>query len=140
MYFVYDSHNSNFDTTNGKDYVRGLTNPDGSPRYSNVYGQDKWNGVKKINNLFNKWGTYLLNFKQEKRKSYSYHLPDERNALIYGGNGHFVNEIFSYKPESNGNISNTPDPINERYIQTAFFDSYSHLDPPPNPPERYFMI
>lgn len=60
--------------------------------------------------------------------------------MIYGGNGHFVNEIFSYKPESNGNISNTPDPINERYIQAAFFDSYSHLDPPPDPPARYFMI
>ncbi|MFZ1320742.1 MAG: hypothetical protein WAT71_04225 [Ignavibacteria bacterium] len=138
MYFAYNSLNYNFDTTNGERYERGLTEIDGSPRDSNVYGQDKWNAVKKINSTLSKWGTTILKFNQIERRSYAYHLSNERSAM--NSNGQFINEIFTYKPGIDGNALTTSDPLNERYIQATFFDKYYYLNLQPHPKSKYFMI
>ena len=88
--------------------------------------------------MLKKWGPSLINFNIADLRSYSYHRQSERDSMLSGG--HFINEIFTYKPNSDGTVGNVTDPLNERYIQAAFFDKYPYNSSPPYPYSKYFMI
>lgn len=146
MYFAYNGvctgngYQTDYTPTTGEIpmFSAGFVDKNKNVRDINAYGQNKWSFYKRYNRLLEKWGPYLVNFDNSKRSSYIYRKSEERTAMLSGG--HFVNEIYTYRLQTDGSVSTTPEPINERFLQASFFDKYTHLDPPPDPPARYFII
>ena len=120
-------------------YDRGFYNPGGdscnlfgSPRYTNAYGQLKWQNIKEINKHLIKWGNYLLSFNIATRESYSYGIETDRSQLK---SNTYFNDILTYRPSVNSSAcnENTPDSTetrtsivqeceNDRYLQIAKYD------------------
>jgi len=140
MYFTYGGVNK-LPVPNGETpkYFRGFCNPLDTntlltyytPRYVNVYGQQKWNSLKKLNAKLKKWGPYIMSFDNASRRSYILRL--ERNNLI---DETFFNDVISYKADNTDYTipSSTFEPVSQRYLQCGVFN---------NPSEqytRYFMI
>jgi len=136
MYFAYDSRG---EFTNKVEFSRGLTNPDLSPRTANVYGQDKWNGIKKLDSILNRQGVQLVEFDNSGRMSYSYRQIDERNLLttntIVKGLNAF--RAFEFAPDTIPDLINAiPDQTSELYLQAAVFEKPNQG----NDRSKYFMI
>ncbi|MBK8381067.1 MAG: hypothetical protein IPL16_04105 [Ignavibacteria bacterium] len=96
-------------------------------------------GVKKINSTLNKWGTYLMSFDNENRKSYI--LRSEYSNLY---SQTYFSEVITYKPfggtptcpEENPNSSVTGayfECKDKRYLQVATFQNIE-------PNTKFFMI
>ena len=139
IYFEYASTNNignNFyciGLHNGPDPVTGVR----SKRTVNVYGQDKWENVKQINQKLKTWGDYLIKYDNNQSKSFRYHKASERIELTTNS---FIKELISY-PNGNPNLCpeqdpdyDIPDLENKRYIQAGVFKNPSeNLD-------KYFML
>lgn len=104
MYFAYGGHHD-LPVPSGQspDYFRGLCNPyqnNGytyyTPRYTNIYGQEKWNRVKKLNEKLKKSGPYIMSFDNANRKSYILRLAGD-NLIAET----FFNDVITYKPFGN---------------------------------------
>jgi hypothetical protein len=136
IYFSWTSDNENFDLT--KIYSRGITNTDDSPRRLNVYGQNKWEGVKKINATLKKWGPYLMSFDNISRESYIYRIADERNEMYANT---FISKLkafpaFEFAPDPIPDLDNSiPETNTDAYLQAAFFQKEIPTDQ-----SKYFMI
>ena len=81
--------------TNACDYTLGFTNPNGTPRALNVYGQLKWDTLKRINQRLEDWGPTLMSFDNRQTSSYIYRFSTERNLMYQ--NSYFY-DIYTYKP------------------------------------------
>jgi hypothetical protein len=103
-------------------YGRGLVEDDTlrTPRYTNVYGEAKWDTIKAINKRLKKWGPYLMSFDNLNRHSCRFYDENERNVFV--SNSYF-SDIRTYAPD----ISDPDIPINpeeiypNRYLQVATF-------------------
>lgn len=135
MYFAYDSEN---DFSNTQSYQRGLTEVNLTPRNSSVYGQNKWEGVQKIDSTLNKWGPYLMSFDNTNRKSYINRLQSERSLMSANT---FIKKLdafpaFEFAPDPIPDLSNsTAEPNNSAYLQAAFFQKEYETEQ-----NKYFMI
>lgn len=136
MYFAYNSDREFTDTAF---YERGLVDPDMTPRTQNVYGQNKWAGVQKLDSVLNKWGSHIMNFDNTNRKSFIYRFLSERTHMA---STTFLSQLKTYLPVSFAPPNPTPDldnfsvePADSVYLQAAFFNN-------PNDPDinKYFMI
>ncbi|MBK9333087.1 MAG: hypothetical protein IPM96_11940 [Ignavibacteria bacterium] len=122
MYFAYNSENDFSDTAF---YQRGLVERISLlPRTQSVYGQDKWEGVKEINNTIKNWSPYIMSFDNENRRSYIYRIEDERNEMSANT---YINKLKAYPstditPDSIPNLSGmTAETNTDAYLQAAFF-------------------
>ncbi len=137
LYFAWDSNNDGFDTTGGHNYSRGLTNHDDTPRRLNVYGQNKWEGIKSIDKKLKKLGPYIMSF-DTIRRSYIYRIPNERNEM---SSSTFVKELKTYParefaPDPFPDLTGlTPETNNNAYLQAAFFHKENETEQ-----TKYFMI
>jgi hypothetical protein len=123
----------------------GVTDADfnGHPR-NNVYGQDKWDNLKKTIFGIKKWQTYLMSFDNQNRHSYIYSDATERAAMC---NNTYIRDVVTFRPSEDvqpdcglappgeypvweGKIYDCPD---DRYVQVATFKI-------PNDSSQYFMI
>ncbi len=137
MYFTFPSvgqYGSSF-------YFRGFLEP-GLPsviRASNVYGQNKWDAIKKINMKLKKWGPYIMSFDNENRQSYI--LRNEYSDLY---SQTYFSDVVTYKPFGSPPPCNENNP-NSNVSGTVFeckFDRYLHVATFQNsePNTKYFMI
>jgi len=135
MYFAWGSSNSTYDTarvdTTGPVVCsRGLVNTDYTPRRLNVYGQNKWEAIKQINEKIKKWDSYLMRFDSQRS---SYIVRSEKNALT---SETFFDDILTYKPLDQDFPSHQiyPETEAQRYLQVATFnDPNSEVD-------KFFMV
>ncbi|MBK8981072.1 MAG: hypothetical protein IPM38_01845 [Ignavibacteria bacterium] len=137
IYFTYSSVGNI-----GEDYYyRGIIEPGTSPvtpRYYNVYGQEKWNKLTEIGSKLKKWGPYLMSFDNANRRSYIYRIADERNAMSANT---FINKLKAYPstditPDSIPNLSGmTAETNTNAYLQAAFFQKINETEH-----SKYFMI
>ncbi len=138
IYYNYVSFHPN-DT----DYNYGILDIGGVPRYTNMYGQPKWEKFKQITHRLKTWGPSLMSFNNTQTNSYIYRLGEERTSLL---DNTYFKDIVTYKPGSgypicendNPGGSNPPGMIyecyDERYVQAAVFKNTGEVNP------NYFMI
>ena len=124
VYEIYDGHT---DYPKDSNYWVGFTETDGhTPRYTNYYGQPKWEKFKSIVQRLKKWGPTIMSFDNTQTNSYIYR--------------------FDYSTVNSSTIFTdiqtfAPDPVDEvlesyphRYLQAATFfnpnEAYS----------KYFML
>jgi len=119
-------------------FSAGFVDKNKNKRDINAYGQNKWDFFKKYNRLLEKWGPYLMSFDNNERRSYIYRKPEERSQML--SDGQFMNEVFTYKPNTDGTASIIPEPINDRYLQIAFFTKHPWNLPYTSPESQYFMV
>jgi len=101
--------------------------------------KSKWEGTKNINLNIKKIGDHLVKFNNSDRKSYIYHLENERNEA----NAHTViSQLKTYRQELNNSdeeVSITqnsyPDASDKTYAQLATFKKIVS-----EPNTNYFMI
>lgn len=137
LYFMYTSWGCI--PSNGNNYGIGLTNPipcnspnpSYEPRLTNVYGQQKWEKIKSINQKLTAWGPAIMSFNNAERHSYIYRL--ERNDLI---NETYFTDIKTFTPDINdmNSPSNIEEPAASRYLQAAVFKKFEE------PYSNYFMF
>ncbi len=132
MYFAYDSEHKN-DTT----YSIGITDlPGYIPRTQNVYGQNKFEGLKYLNAKLQKWGPHVLSFDPTETKTCIYRKADERSNFLT--TTYFDNIITAlqnpnppcYETDPSTNIE-TP---SQTYVQATTFKKYNEQY------TGYFMI
>jgi hypothetical protein len=110
MYFMYDGWQT------GAGYAYGFTEADGvTPRYTNVYGQPKWDKFISIIQRLKKWSPYIMSFDNTQTNSYIYRLPNERNDLISNS---YIDKVITLKP---GNFKNGQDQNNKTYINNKLY-------------------
>jgi len=137
LYFAWNSESDNFDTTGGHIFSRGLTNNDDTPRRLNVYGQNKWEGIKSIDKKLKILGPYIMSF-DTIRRSYIYRIPNERTEM---SSTTFVKELKTYPsrefaPDPIPDLTGlTPEINNNVYLQAAFFHKENETEQ-----TKYFMI
>ena len=127
-------------------YSRGLTDYPGlSPRYTNVYGERKWDTIAAINRKLKKWGPYLMTFDNTNRHNCIYRLQGERYTFE---NSTYFRSVASYKPGGDDPICglDMPDASSrltdgltfecpeDNYVQAATFNTI------PGNTTQYFMI
>ncbi|HCN36619.1 MAG TPA: hypothetical protein DIS94_02765 [Bacteroidetes bacterium] len=130
LYFIYSSY-GDYAKQHTDYYFRGyldVNNTGGTvtdKRIYNVYGQDKWAATKNINEEIKKIGSHLVEFNNSDRKSYIYHLENERNEA---NTNSIINQIKTYKQDINHtdeeisiSENSIPDPTDKTYIQFATF-------------------
>lgn len=132
MYFAYNSEADTFTTADV--YSRGIANYNLSPRHTNVYGQDKWEAIKKINALLQKWSSHIVNFNNTGRNTFVYRLSGERNLLL---DNSYFNNLKAYPQDPNAlssplNTSDVPD--STFFLQVAIFNN------PEEDNSKYFML
>jgi len=131
--------------SNSCDYSRGFLigeNDYYEPRYENLYGQPKWDSLKRIINRLETWGPTLMNFDNTQTNSYIYRL--ERSNLV---SQTYFSDVVSYVRGTGlppcqldaPDTTDAPHPpdlryecFEDRYLQVATFESTSD--------DRYFMI
>jgi tetratricopeptide (TPR) repeat protein len=145
MYFAYNGvcEGNGYNTTyepsgNPPAYSTGFVDKNKNIRDINAYGQNKWNFYKRYNRILEKWGPYLMSFDNNERRSYIYRKPEERSQML--SDGQFMNEVFTYKPITDSTASIIPEPINDRYLQIAFFTKHPWNLPYTSPESQYFMV
>jgi hypothetical protein len=140
LYFEYASFNNIGDTTTF--YSIGLHNgyngTERTKRTSNVYGQDKWENIRILNQKLKEWGKYLIKFDNSQSNSYRYHIATERTQLISNS---YIKESKTYPignpalcPENSNPDYDVPDIENERYMQIGIFKNPGVVY------DKYFMI
>jgi hypothetical protein len=93
IYELYDGYAG----PNGLLYWYGLTETDGvKPRYTNVYGQPKWEKFKSIVQRLKTWGPTLMSFDNTQTNSYIYRLESERDQM-YRDNS-YIHALRTFKP------------------------------------------
>ncbi len=113
--------------------VNDLNNYD-SPRYTNVYGQSKWEKVCSINKKLKRWIPYLKKFSFLETKSFIYRTEKQKlNVETY------IKAIKTFAPvgisESSNDITKlVPEKINNSFIQASIFKI------PEEQNINYFMI
>jgi hypothetical protein len=110
----------------------GLLNkyPDTTKRTKNIYGQNKWEYVKKLNQKIPNWKPTLDKISWQ--EGYSVHSE--------GADYNYISDIKSLRRnEANGYTEDSPcsfcDPTNERYWEMGFFDPDSTTDK-----SKYFIM
>lgn len=116
------------------------------PRYTNAYGQPKWDKLISISDRMKAWEPYIMSFDNANRHSYIYRLDNERYSCIQNT---YFRDIVSYEKgtgyppcsEDSPDTTDSPNPpdlryeCNEsRYLQVATFKG------PSNDFNKYFMI
>lgn len=117
---IYYQYKTDYNTPLGSyEYDRGITNPDSTPRTTNVYGQAKWSKIKSLVQRLKKWEPYIMSFDNANRHSYIY--KSEKDSIT---NNTFINDI---KTERSGDVSETyiEDTQANRYVQAAVFNNDS---------------
>ncbi|MBP9095761.1 MAG: hypothetical protein KBG21_04075 [Ignavibacteria bacterium] len=109
----------------GKNYDRGLAelNDLGNydhPRYINVYGQAKWENLKSLNRVQEKWGPYIMSFDNINRHSYIYRT--ENNLMRRDS---YVEDLVS-------SFNGIDETVSKRYLQLSVFKDNSGIN--------YFMV
>ena len=140
IYFRYTSYNT---AIPGRFYDRGIALYNNTPRYLNVFGEEKWNNLQLISQRMKKWEPYIMSFDDANRHSYIYRLSSERSALLSGS---YFSDIKTYKPGTSqpscGEEEGGDNPPGgyvyeceeDRYLQVATFNK------PAEPQSKYFMI
>lgn len=109
----------------GKNYDRGLAelNDLGNydhPRYINVYGQAKWENLKSLNRVQEKWGPYIMSFDNINRHSYIYRT--ENNLMRRDS---YVEDLVS-------SFNGIDETVSKRYLQLSVFKDIAG--------KNYFMV
>src|SRR5690606_30880530 len=92
IYFWYGGGDDCGDPLFGKGFIDDGSGP-GNPRYTNAYGQAKWDTLVKIHKRIRKWAPYLINFDYTLSKSYKFRIEEERNALL---SGTYIHDVITY--------------------------------------------
>jgi len=138
MYFAYGSESDTFMIPDSLHYSRGMVNTDLTPRTLNVYGQNKWSGIQKIDSVLTKWEPYIMSFDNVNRKSFIYRKDDERNEMI---SSTFIKGLKAYPalefaPDPIPDLTNSTAETNtDAYLQAAFFQKENETEQ-----SKYFMI
>lgn len=138
MYFMYDGWES------GAGYAYGFTEADGvTPRYTNVYGQPKWDKFISIIQRLKKWSPYIMRFDNRQTNSYIYRFSNDRIDLIKNS---YIEKVMTLKPgfSKNGHDKNSYTHSNSiklnndfqdlTYLQVATFKETNQSN------KLYFMI
>jgi hypothetical protein len=105
---------------------------DVTPRYYNVYGQNKWQKIIDMNERLKTLGQTLMSFDNTNRHSYIYRLADERIALL--DNTYFqLIQAFPPNPYDLNQPLYDPEAAGSTYVQAAVFKNTE-------PYNKYFMI
>ncbi len=140
IYWWYPSFGNITDCNN---YSFGFLDKFGIPRAQNVYGQPKWDTLKRINQRLKEWGPTLMSFDNTQTRSYIYRLDNERTACLQ--NEYFSSITSSYRgSEQVQCMDNPPNQIpndglvaecrEDTYLQVATFENTQ------NDGNNYFMI
>ena len=124
-------------------YSLGAVNVNGNPRYTNVYGEPKWDTLKRITQRLKKWGPTLMSFDNRWINSYTYRIDSERVNFL---NSTYFADVVSYKSTPPGGCplddpggTNLPNLYwecwDQRFIQVATFKNSDYSDH-----NQYFMI
>lgn len=138
IYFAYPGWQQ------GVNYAYGFTETaDLLPRYTNVYGQPKWDKFIEIFKRLKKWSPFVMNFDNSQTNSYIYRLENQRQNLI---NNSYFKKITTLKPglsdrrgskwsteHSLDEVKLIDDFQNQTYVQAATFKEQ-------NTGNLYFMI
>lgn len=143
LWFAYMADPSNF-----KDdyFCRGIMEYERhgaipTPRTTNVYGQNKYEAVCRIDAFLKRRAEYATRFNPAQTKTGTFRLSGERNTFL---SETFFSDIVSYKigdrecTKDNPGGSNPPGMVYEcnedRYLQTSVFKTYG------DDAVKYFMI
>jgi hypothetical protein len=103
IYYSYDAFGQHTDGTVNQDtFDVGLTNMLGNnaevtPRYTNFYGQRKWESIVNTNKVLKRWTPYLRTFGNAQTNSYIYNDLTERSLCL---NETYFSDIITFKPGS----------------------------------------
>jgi hypothetical protein len=107
-------------------YTLGFTNTDHTPRYTNVYGQPKWDKLKSIIKRMKKWGPTVMSFDNTQTNSYIYRFDYStvNSSTIF-------TDIQTFAPDR---MDEVLDSYPKRYLQAATFINSNE------PYSKYFML
>ena len=135
MYFAWDSKGNPGDPQ----YHRALTEPDGTLRQKNVYGQIKTKKQTMIDLIIRmkKWEPYIMSFENGNRKTFIYRIPAERTDM---NNYTFIRDMSTFPADPLYYPVPDPDVLsletnNDTYLQASFFQKENETEQ-----NKYFMI
>ena len=123
-------------------YSFGFVDSNGIPRANNIYGQPKWDSLKRLNQRLEQWGPTLMSFDNTQTSSFIYRF--ERASCL---SSTYFSDVISYKPGTGLPACNEDAPggdvppslvydcNQERYLQVSTFKKTAA-----DPYEKYFML
>ncbi|MCX6162698.1 MAG: hypothetical protein NTV87_15360 [Ignavibacteriae bacterium] len=146
MYFWYSSNGvMGVDNSYGRGLIGNRYDPVGfftcteSKRYTNAYGQPKWQKIKDLNAKLKKLGKEIIRFDNQQSYGYRYHIQDERNDFLSSS---FIDQIVTLRNSNDQNQCEEydtldagllPDCSDHTYIQAGLFKTS-------NSDEKFFML